>query len=231
MIDNATLLQFLIFYPIFLFSLTLHEYGHAVTAKWGGDLTADYENRVNLNPLNHIDFVGTVLIPALMFFGAGGFLFGWARPVPVNENQFRDKTWNVVVTLAGPFMNFLILIFAGFGLGLFASVYHIGSVYEWWVYNDDFSELFYQFCFQVIFLNVLLIFFNLLPVPPLDGSHLFYHFFIQGRGRYYQAWENYSRFGFIILLIAIQVIPIQHIILPVSVIWLELTQPLLFFNG
>ncbi|MGF1572958.1 MAG: site-2 protease family protein [Sumerlaeia bacterium] len=230
MIDDATIGQFLIYYPIFLFSLTLHEYGHAVTAKWAGDLTAAYENRVNLNPLNHIEFVGTILIPCLMFLGAGGFMFGWARPVPVNENQFKDKNWNVVVTLAGPFMNFLIMIFAGFALGLFSAVYYYGIPLEWWAYNESFYTLFIDFCRQVIFLNALLILFNLLPIPPLDGSHIFYHFFIRGRGQYYQAWDNYTRFGLIVLLIAIQVLPIGQIIMPITYFWLKLTQPFLFLG-
>lgn len=225
MFDDPTFIQFLIYFPIFLFSLTLHEYGHAVTAKWGGDFTAAYEDRVNLNPINHIDLFGTILIPILMFFNTGGFMFGWARPVPVNENQFQDKTWNVVVTLAGPFMNFLILLFGGFFLGLVAGIYQFGIEQQWWLYNQQFNEAFYNFVIQVIFLNVGLMLFNLLPIPPLDGSHLFHHFFIRGRGRFYAAWETYQQFGFIVLLIAINVLPLQLIGVPISILWLSIINP------
>ena len=76
-------------YPVFLFALTIHEVAHALTAKWAGDLTSTYQNRLSLNPMVHMDPFGTVLVPLLMMAFGGGLFFGWARPVPVDKG-FRD---------------------------------------------------------------------------------------------------------------------------------------------
>lgn len=196
------LYRFLMFYPAFLFALTVHEVAHALTANWGGDLTATYEDRLSLNPAVHIDPIGTVLFPILMLTGPGFFLFGWAKPVPVQEARFTDKTWNVVVALAGPFSNVLLAIFGTLVLSLGLRIGLAGDQAGWWTLSDNFMQTYSQFTYGFVSLNWLLCLFNLIPVPPLDGSHVLYHFFIRGRGHLYGIWETYRRFGFLFLLIA-----------------------------
>lgn len=212
--DADLLYQILLFFPIFLFSLTIHEYAHAITANWAGDLTATYQDRLTLNPIHHIDLFGTIIIPMMMIVFSGGLaLFGWARPVPVDESRFKDKTWNVAITLAGPFSNLLLIIFGGLLLSACLNFYIHGAVVGWWGFDEGFVDAYNQFAIAFIRLNWILVIFNLLPIPPLDGSHLFYHFFIRGRGKFYEAWETYRRFGFIILLLAINMCGVIFVIL------------------
>jgi Zn-dependent protease len=228
--DEQTLLAFLIYLPILLFSFTLHEYGHAVVAMWGGDMTAAHENRVNLNPINHIDPIGSLLIPALMFFGSGGMLLGWARPVPILESNFPDRRWMLAAVIAGPFMNFLIALFGGLILGLFYLVLMAGSAHGFWEYQAEFVTAVSDFMIKIISLNILLIVFNLIPIPPLDGSHIFYHFFIRGKSHYYEAWDFFARFGIIFLLVAINVLPFQSVVYPITEVVITVTNPLLVFS-
>jgi len=190
----------IVFYPIFLFSLTIHEYAHAITANWAGDMTATYQDRLTLNPIHHVDLFGSIIFPLLMISTGTGAFFGWARPVPVNEASFRDKTWNVVIAFAGPFSNFLLLVFGGFFFSFIANFYGFGVESGWWQFNSEAVQGFSTFVFMYLILNVLLMAFNLLPIPPLDGSHIFYHFFIRGNGKYYSAWDTYSRFGLFFMI-------------------------------
>ncbi len=205
--ESELLLRIIQFYPIFLFSLTIHEIAHALTANWGGDLTATYQNRLSLNPVVHMDLFGTVIIPLLpLFFSPGIALFGWAKPVPVNQARFRDSTWNVVVALAGPFSNLLLVIFGtllmsfAFNLGLY------GQSQGWWTLSEQLLRSFASFAFFFVAINMALCLFNLMPIPPLDGSHVFYHFFIRGRGHLYGGWDLYQRLGIFILIIVVQFI-------------------------
>lgn len=190
--------RILLFFPVFLFALTIHEIAHALTAKWGGDLTSASQDRLSLNPLVHMDLFGTLIIP-LVLLTTSPFVFGWARPVPVDERNFRDKTWNVVVALAGPFANLLLAIFGALLLSVALRVMLYGQVEGWWAVSPELVRGIWQVGIVFIFLNVLLMIFNLLPVPPLDGSHVVYHFFVRGRGHLYQFWDTYTRIGFIIL--------------------------------
>jgi len=191
--------RLILFFPIFLFALTVHEVAHALTANWGGDLTATYESRLSLNPAVHIDPFGTILVP--MFSMASGFvLFGWARPVPVNEASFRDKAWNVVVALAGPFSNLLLIIFGCLLYSLAIRIAILGHEAELWTISSGVFSAFTQFIVAFVMLNWVLILFNMLPIPPLDGSHVIFHFFIRGRGWLYDAWDLYARLGLILLL-------------------------------
>jgi Zn-dependent protease len=140
--------------------LTFHEYGHAWTAWKCGDDTARLQGRVSLNPVVHIDPIGTVALPLLMIFlpGAGQFLIGWAKPVPVNHSNLnKPNRDDILVTLAGPGMNVLLAIFlmAGAKLGL---LIHSGPLTEYFV--------------AAAYLSLILCFFNLIPIPPLDGSHV-----------------------------------------------------------
>ncbi len=194
----------MMFFPVFLFALTIHEVAHALTANWGGDLTATYQNRLTLNPLHHIDPIGTVLVPLLVAWQGWG-LFGWARPVPVDESRFKRKYWDVIVSLAGPYSNFLLVLV---GLPLFRILHLLatgGADMGWYGLHPEYQDTVSNFIWIYTSLNWLLVFFNLLPVPPLDGSHVFYHFFIRGRGGRYGFWDTYRRFGFLLLFVLIQI--------------------------
>lgn len=141
---------------IFL-SLTVHEFSHALVGKLRGDKTAEYSGRLSLNPIKHIDPIG--LVP-LLFFG-----FGWAKPVPFNPYNLHDPKWDSVkIALAGPFSNFLLALVAGIGLRIVVPILGIGN-------------LLVAFLFLMVLLNLFLMFFNLVPIHPLDGSKLFFALF------------------------------------------------------
>lgn len=197
---NGILFKLLMFYPMFLFSLTIHEIAHALTANWGGDMTATYEDRLSLNPLVHMDPLGTFLIPIINSIHATP-LFGWAKPVPVNEARFADVRWNVVVALAGPFSNLLLALFATLVFSLMVRCQVVAA--GWGLQGLDTATLghVYSAFFLFITLNLGLMAFNLVPIPPLDGSHVFYHFVVRGRGHLYGYWDVYQQYGSLVLML------------------------------
>lgn len=138
-------------------SLTIHEFSHALVGSLRGDKTAEREGRLTLNPFSHIDPLG--LIP-LFLFG-----FGWAKPVPFNPYNLKDPKWDsVLIALAGPFANFLLALVAGIGFRFaFAG---LGA-----------GNLLTIFLFLLVLLNLFLMFFNVIPIHPLDGSKLFFALF------------------------------------------------------
>jgi Zn-dependent protease len=155
--------------PILLLSLTAHEFGHAWVALKQGDDTAYMLGRVSMNPMAHLDWVGTILFPAIAI-GSGMPLLGWARPVPVNPRKYRRYVrGDVLVSIAGVAMNALLAIsFTILLVVIAASTRGMDSPPE------TVSILFRMLVYGVL-ANVGLIVFNLLPIPPLDGSHVFYH--------------------------------------------------------
>ncbi len=186
---------------VLLFALSFHEAAHAWTASRLGDPTARMLGRVTLNPLKHIDPFGTIFLPLLGLFG-GGLLFGWAKPTPVTGRNFRNyKRDDTLVTLAGPISNLLLAVgsliallllkrFAPFGLQCVAGVVQ-GALDP-----DLMAAAPVVFPLTLVFfigveLNLVLAVFNLMPFPPLDGSHLVRHL-ISGR-----AAETYDRLGYL----------------------------------
>jgi len=170
--------------------LTFHEYGHAWMAAKCGDDTAKDQGRCSLNPIVHIDPIGTVLMPLLMIFlspGVSRFLIGWAKPVPVNAANLRNpKLDDILISMAGPWMNLLLAV-ALMGLarlGMLAGL-----------------ESFAVFCAQLAHLSLLLCFFNLIPIPPLDGSHVLRVLSGMSQETYWQ----FARFGFLAVIIVIQI--------------------------
>ncbi|HPF08809.1 MAG TPA: site-2 protease family protein [Candidatus Cloacimonadota bacterium] len=136
---------------IVFYSIILHEISHAWAAYALGDDSAKRAGRLSLNPLKHIDIFGTIILPLILYFSAG-FIYGYAKPVPFNPYNFRNfKRDSGLTALAGPLSNILIAI-------LMSVLYHLSPV------------LIQNILYYVIFLNLLLAFFNLIPIPPLDGS-------------------------------------------------------------
>jgi|TARA_B110000116_G_scaffold263694_1_gene270530 Zn-dependent protease len=155
--------QSLIIFAVLLFSLTVHEMAHAVTADWLGDPTARRLGRISLNPAVHIDPVGTIMLP-LLGLVAGGFVFGWAKPVPVNPANLKNHRQDfLVIAAAGPASNIIMAIGASMLLGLVPG--GLGA-------SEGMAGVMATFGFAMVQLNLLLAVFNMLPIPPLDGGNV-----------------------------------------------------------
>ncbi len=148
---------------ILILSVVAHELAHGLVAYQIGDPTAKYAGRLTLNPLKHLDPIGSVILPLFLVLFGSPILFGWAKPVPVNPYNFRDQKYgSFKVALAGPAVNLIIAVF--FGLILrFTPHYFLGPIADMFEY--------------IVYINILLAVFNLIPIPPLDGSHIFFTFF------------------------------------------------------
>ncbi len=147
-----------------IFAITLHEVAHGWVASWCGDQTARLSGRLSLNPIHHIDLVGTIVVPLLMLVTTN-FIFGWAKPVPVDGRNLRHPRRDAAfVSLAGPVANLLMAIFWG---GVTAVALHLSQAsYEW------FAVPLYSMGIAGMMINIVLAVLNLLPLPPLDGGHL-----------------------------------------------------------
>lgn len=156
---------------ILLFSAVIHEVMHGAVADRLGDPTARLAGRLTFNPLKHLDPVGSVLLPLLMALLPGGVIFGWARPVPYNPyNLKRPERDGAIIALAGPLSNLGIAIV--FSLLIQIAVLFLPS-------NSDFPAVVMQLSVQTILVNVTLAVFNLVPLPPLDGSKILFAFLKQ----------------------------------------------------
>ena len=194
---NNLIVDGLIAYLGLVILLTFHEFAHAWTAWKCGDETARLQGRLSLNPLVHIDPIGTVVLPLVMIFASpavGRFLIGWAKPVPFNPgnlgNRWRDE---MLIAMAGPVMNVLLAIVL-VGFARVAVIF--GAL--------DITDL----LLQMAALSLILCFFNLIPIPPLDGSHVLRNL----TGMTYDTYFQISRFGFIAIIIVLQ-IPVVRTIL------------------
>jgi len=151
----------LIFVPVILFSLTIHEYAHAYIANKLGDDTAKRLGRLTLNPLKHLDPIGTILLLLVHF--------GWAKPVPVDPRNFKDPKKDMLyVAIAGPISNIITAIISGILLKFI--VFDLASAGAFGAYTAPLI----QFLVWMIFIGVVLAVFNMLPIPPLDGSRVLY---------------------------------------------------------
>ena len=185
---SERLINFLMFLPIFLLSISVHEYSHAFFANKYGDATAKNLGRLTLNPFKHIDIVGSVIMP-LASFASGFALIGWAKPVPVDRRNFSDPLkYDAVVSFAGPLSNFI------FSVVLF--ILFIISVNIFGEQNSIISNLLWY----GVFLNVFLFAFNLLPIPPLDGSHILFDIF---PNKLTAKYLNIGLYGSLLLLVFI----------------------------
>ncbi len=188
-------------FVLLVFSLSVHECAHAWTASLLGDQTARLQGRVTLNPIYHIDPIGTLIIPGLAIFGSlfgmGGFLIGWAKPTPVITRNFKKIVRDdVLTTLAGPASN-LMLALMGF-LGLAAIVKFQGHLPDAEAVMTNVQALFIL-CRLSVLVNLALFFFNLLPLPPLDGSRILRHFLPYN---WISAYDGMGMFSFILMIFA-----------------------------
>ncbi|MDD6265535.1 MAG: site-2 protease family protein [Clostridia bacterium] len=185
--DKDILIQVLLSIPVIIFSLSIHECAHAVAANALGDRTARNMGRMTLNPLKHLDPVGTLL---MLICG-----FGWAKPVPINARNFRygklSPKWGMAVSaLAGPFSNLL--------LGFISYQIFYLSCLQYFETNSDFWLIVYMLFLVFATLNTYLAIFNLLPIPPLDGSRILFTFL---PARYYFEIMKYERYISIIVMV------------------------------
>jgi Zn-dependent protease len=174
-------------------AITLHEAAHAYAARYFGDDTATLQGRLTLNPIKHIDLVGTILLPAMLFFLNTGIIFGYAKPVPVNPNALfhpkRDMVW---VAAAGPAMN---LMLAAISFLLIFPARLTGYPAERWLV---------PMLFNSVFINLLLAVFNLIPLPPLDGAKVAIGLLPKSLA---VPFAKLGRYGFLIIIVMLIVLP------------------------
>ncbi len=183
-------MQFL-YFLILIFSIILHEVAHGYAADKLGDPTARYAGRLTLNPIPHIDILGSIILPIISVLSPGGFLFGWAKPVPYNPyNLVRAPRWGeFIVAAAGPGTNFALAV-------VFAVLARVAG-----------DPTFAAICFIGVLVNLWLGFLNLIPIPPLDGSKVLERLLPAPLARSYSGWRArmefnpFLGFGIVILLI------------------------------
>lgn len=172
-------------------SIVIHEYAHGYVAYLYGDDTARLQGRLTLNPLKHLELFGSIILPLVLLFSKAGFILGWAKPVPYNPDNLKGgRKANVMVALAGILSNLGIAII--FGLIMrFAPVFGIESL------SDVAINSFYKIMTSIVLLNIVLAFFNLIPIPPLDGSKVLFSYL---PARLYHIQAFLEQYGMFILL-------------------------------
>lgn len=182
-----------------------HEIMHGRMAYFYGDDTAKNAGRLSINPLVHVDPVGTIIVPALLFFSGAPFLFGWAKPVPIYIREvIRNAGYKgaINVSLAGIYYNFTLAIIASVILR-YMNLDSVGSYFELFLV---------YFVIQTLIYNVVLGFFNLLPIPPLDGSHAISYFSAwNGWDKIVDFYNSIERYGMVILVL-IMATPISNFV-------------------
>lgn len=194
--------------PIFLLSLSVHEAAHALSAYYLGDTTARDLGRVTLNPVPHIDFLGTIVMPVLSAFTGGAALIGWAKPVPVDWRNLRNvRRDDTLIALAGPASNIVlsVLFFAGLVVATNGTID---------VSTGTPGELFYRFMRYGLIINIALAVFNMIPIPPLDGSHVVANTLPDDMADKYRSMGLY---GMIILLLLLNFTPLRGLLSSVIV--------------
>ncbi len=170
----------------FMMAVVFHEFAHGYMANRYGDTTARDSGRLTLNPAPHVDVLGTLILPILMMVSGVSFLFGWARPVPINPNRFKNYRSGLFwVSFAGPGMNFLMALVSG---AAFA------AIRTWMPETFYLHEPLVGMAIASVTVNYALAIFNLIPLPPLDGSKMVQSFLSYDATRKYEAVSQYSFF-------------------------------------
>ena len=192
---QAQLIDGIFYITVLIMSIVIHEVAHGYSAYLLGDDTARLKGRLTLNPLKHLDPFGSVILPLLLYFStAGSFLIGWAKPVPYNPNNLRKgRLGNIIVAISGVAANLIIAI-------VFGLLIRYGTILGLPPYNPNplIVHPFYKISSIIVLMNLVLALFNLIPIPPLDGSKVLFSF-LPVRLRYI---ENFlERWGMILLII------------------------------
>ena len=170
--------------PGLLLALSMHEFAHGYAAYLMGDNTAKYDGRLSINPFDHLDPMGTLCLLL--------FRFGWAKPVPINPYNFKNQRAGIiVVSLAGPFMNFVLALLSAFALAAVGTLMPVSKISEFLIIILYYSEL----------LNVGLMIFNLIPIPPLDGSKVLMELLPYRYREFFYQIERYSTILLIVFLV------------------------------
>lgn len=170
----------------FMMAVVFHEFAHGYMANRYGDTTARDAGRLTLNPAPHVDVLGTLILPILMMVSGVSFLFGWARPVPINPSRFKNYRSGLFwVSFAGPGMNFLMALVSG---AAFA------AIRTWMPETFYLHEPLVSMAIASVTVNYALAIFNLIPLPPLDGSKMIQSFLSYDATRKYEAISQYSFF-------------------------------------
>ncbi|MCD6045570.1 MAG: peptidase [Gammaproteobacteria bacterium] len=213
--DSLNILQKIIFMGIpILFAITVHEVAHGWMALRCGDHTAQVAGRLTLNPIKHVDLIGTVLLPGLLILMQAPFIFGWAKPVPVDWRNLRNlKRDMALVALMGPLSNFGMALFWAFLLKFMIS----GSLPSYWLVMAKTG----------IVINAALMVLNLLPLPPLDGSRVVSSL-LSARAAY--QYNKLERYGFLILMVLLLTHVLSAILLPLLMVVLKVISSIAGLN-
>ena len=177
----------LIMIVILIVSAVLHEFAHGYTAYLLGDPTAEMEGRLTLNPLVHLDPFGSVLLPFLLVISGSPFVLGWAKPVPFNPYNFKNRQMGeLLVAIAGPVSNLILALIFGLLLRFFE-------------FSGPITEMFTL----IVFINIILMVFNMIPIPPLDGSKVLFNIlpYTQKTQEFRMKLERYGLFLFLIFIL------------------------------
>lgn len=185
---------------ILIFSIIIHEVSHGYVALKMGDPTAKMAGRLTFNPLPHIDIVGTIIMPVMLILIQSPFLFGWAKPVPINPMNFKNPKRDIMITsIAGPFSNFVLAI-------IFAVFHRLLS------FGGSGGQIFLRGLEYGVAINIILFCFNLIPIPPLDGSRVLLYFLPDSFEPFFNKLE---RFGFIIIFLLFFVGVLGNVLYPI----------------
>lgn len=175
-------------------SLIIHEIAHGYVALRLGDDTAKNQGRLSFNPLHHIDLFGTIVLPLLLYFSKIGFVFGWARPVPIDYTKIKGSKKNLIwVASAGILANLALALISALLLKLLL-----------WLPHSFAGGVLAMFCFQMIFINLILAVFNLLPIPPLDGSKILLSW---TENRWVQKYMRLEEYGLALVVFLMFILP------------------------
>jgi Zn-dependent protease len=215
-------MEWILWLPVLLFSVIMHECAHGFMASRCGDDTARFAGRITLNPVPHIDPFGSILFPLLLILTKSSFFIAWAKPVPVNPRNFRNPGRDdIIVSLSGPATNFLLALFFTV-LGIIGQL-ALGNL----PFLAPFAQALRILSEGGIWINLLLAVFNLVPIPPLDGSHILRELLSY---RAAVQFDRIGRYGFLLLLLLVMTPVFKFIFFPAHFLFLFLIRIIATFG-